>query len=42
MSKIYFRRIVAGAVKLSEVPERWHEETHTLLVENGYEDLCNE
>lgn len=31
MTKIYYRRIVAGEMELSEVPERWREEVQVLL-----------
>lgn len=31
MAKIYYRRIMAGEMELSEVPERWREEVQVLL-----------
>lgn len=42
MPKIYFRRIISGALTLSEVPTLWHDDVQALLVDAGREDLCNE
>ena len=42
MAKIYARRIIAGAILFSDVPDRWRAETQTILIEEGYEVLCDE
>lgn len=31
MAKIYFRRIISGAMTLDEVPERWREQVRALI-----------
>jgi hypothetical protein len=31
VAKIYYRRIVAGAMTIDDVPERWREEVQALL-----------
>ena len=31
MAKIYFRRIISGAMTLEEVPERWREQVRALI-----------
>ena len=36
MAKIYCKRIAAGQMKLSDVPEKWRAETAKLM-EAGYE-----
>lgn len=40
MAKIYYRRILAGAVTLAEVPQLWHDDVRALLTAAGREDLC--
>ena len=40
MAKIFYRRILAGALTLAEVPERWREDARALLAEAGRSDLC--
>ena len=31
MAKIYYRRVLAGAITIADVPERWREEVQALL-----------
>lgn len=38
MAKIFYRRILSGALTLAEVPERWREDVRGMLAEAGLEE----
>jgi hypothetical protein len=40
VAKIYYRRIIVGAMGFADVPERWQGDVRVLLRAAGREDLC--
>lgn len=42
MAKIYYRRVLAGAITIEEVPERWRDEVRDLLIADGHDDLAGD
>lgn len=42
MAKIYYRRILAGAITIADVPERWRNGVRDLLIADGRGDLAGD